>query len=133
MYKWDCRALEVPHIHSSVYSWEILRKDLGLHLFKILLARQLKPRDHHMPHFFADWSLKQLEIDPMFYRKIVFREQSCHIWNDPENPVVKSFGAILIFSKMKLELGLRLMEIVTVPRSILFSFANMDDINSGVM
>lgn len=90
MYKWDCRALEVPHIDSSVYSWEILCKDLGLHLFKILLARQLKPRDHHMPNFFADWSLEQLETDPMFYRKIVFKEQSCHIWNDPENPVVKS-------------------------------------------
>ena len=78
-------------------TWKILRKDLGLHPYKIQLVQELKPRDHDMRRSFADWALEQLATDPLFYRQIVFSDeahfwlngfvnkQNCRIWNE-NNP-----------------------------------------------
>ena len=60
-------------------TWKILRKDLGLHPYKIQLVQELKPRDHYMRRSFADWALEQLATDPLFYRKIVFSDEA-HFW-----------------------------------------------------
>ena len=78
-------------------TWKILRRDIGLHPYKIQLVQELKPRDHHMRRCFADWAQEQLETDPFFYRKIVFSDeahfwlngfvnkQNCRIWSE-DNP-----------------------------------------------
>jgi len=60
-------------------TWKILRKDLGLHPYKIQLVQELKPRDHYMRRSFADWALEQLATDPLFYRKILFSDEA-HFW-----------------------------------------------------
>lgn len=48
---------------SQTTTWRILRKDLGLHPYKIQLVQELKPQDHGMRRTFADWALEQLEAD----------------------------------------------------------------------
>lgn len=82
---------------SQTTTWRILRKDLGLHPYKIQLVQELKPLDHHKRRLFADFALEQLENDEHFYRKILFSDeahfwlngyvnkQNCRIWSD-ENP-----------------------------------------------
>lgn len=79
--------------------WSILKKDLGLKAYKIQLVQELKPLDHPMRQRFGLWALEQLQIDPFFYRKIVFSDeahfwlngyvnkQNCRIWAD-EQPEV---------------------------------------------
>ena len=47
--------------------WRILRKDLGLHPYKIKLTQQLKPLDHQKRRMFVNWAEQQLEIDSDFY------------------------------------------------------------------
>ena len=90
------------------------------------------------------WALDQLETDPLFYRQIVFSDeahfwlngfvnkQNCRIWSDtnsqatlqtPLHPANAPFGSTytlvassdLISSKIRPELALRSMEIVTAP------------------
>ena len=56
--------------------WRILRKDLGLHPYKIKLTQELKPLDHQKRRTFVDWAEQQLENDPDFYRKHLQRRSS---------------------------------------------------------
>ena len=41
--------------------WCIMRKDLGLHAFKIKLTQGLKPLDHFKRRNFSNWALEKLE------------------------------------------------------------------------
>ncbi|XP_033213781.1 uncharacterized protein LOC117170846 [Belonocnema kinseyi] len=59
--------------------WRIVRKDLGLHPYKIKLTQELKPLDHQKQRMFLNWAEQQLENDPDFYRKIVFSDEA-HFW-----------------------------------------------------
>lgn len=60
-------------------TWKILRKDLHLLPYKIQLVQELKPDDHRLRREFADWAHNQLEVDPFFYRKILFSDEA-HFW-----------------------------------------------------
>lgn len=64
---------------SQTTTWRILRKDLGLHPYKIVLTQELKPLDHQKRRLFADWTLEQLEVDPNFAKKIIFSDEA-HFW-----------------------------------------------------
>lgn len=66
---------------SKTTTWRILRKDLGLHPYKIVLTQQLKPLDHRKRREFADWTLEQIETDPNFGQKIIFSDEA-HFWLD---------------------------------------------------
>ncbi|CAK9806600.1 hypothetical protein ANTPLA_LOCUS4952 [Anthophora plagiata] len=78
-------------------AWRILRRDLGLHPYKIQLTQELKANEHRQRRAFADLVLEQLEVDPEFGRKIIFSDeahfwmngyvnkQNCRIWED-NNP-----------------------------------------------
>lgn len=59
--------------------WKILRKDLGLHAYKIQLLQELKPRDHHMRRTFGQWAENQNALDPQFNKKILFSDEA-HFW-----------------------------------------------------
>lgn len=59
--------------------WRILRKDLGLHPYKIKLTQELKPLDHLKRRNFANWMLGKLEDDDEFHRKIIFSDEA-HFW-----------------------------------------------------
>ena len=41
--------------------WRIMRKDLGLHAFKIKLTQELKPLDHLKRRNFSNWALEKLK------------------------------------------------------------------------
>jgi len=57
-------------------------------------TREIKVNDYRQRCVFADWALKQLEIDPNFTKKIIFSDethfwmngyvnkQNCRIWED---------------------------------------------------
>lgn len=64
---------------SRMTTWRILRKDLGLHPYKIVLTQELKPLDHHKRRVFANWALEHLEIDHDFFKKIIFSDEA-HFW-----------------------------------------------------
>jgi len=64
---------------STMTTWRILRKDLGLHPYKIVLTQELKPPDHRMRRTFADWALERLENDADFHKKIIFSDEA-HFW-----------------------------------------------------
>ena len=59
--------------------WRIMRKDLGLHAFKIKLAQELKPLDHLIRQNFSNWALAKLEENEEFHRKIIFSDEA-HFW-----------------------------------------------------
>lgn len=59
--------------------WRILRKDLGLHPYKIKLTQELKPFDHLKRRRFVNWAEDQLENDPDFFQKIIFSDEA-HFW-----------------------------------------------------
>lgn len=79
---------------SQTSTWRILRRDLGLHPYKIQLTQSLKVNDHRQRRAFADWVLERLEENPNFGRKIIFSDeahfwmngyvnkQNCRIWDD---------------------------------------------------
>lgn len=79
--------------------WNVLRKDLGLKAYKIQLVQELKPMDPFMRRQFGEWAENELEVEPLFYRKILFSDeahfwlngyvnkQNCRIWSE-ENPRV---------------------------------------------
>ena len=46
--------------------WRIMRKDLGLHAFKIKLTQELKPLDHLKRRNFSNWALAKLEENEAF-------------------------------------------------------------------
>lgn len=64
---------------SPMTTWRILRLDLGLHPYKMVLAQELKPTDHRIRREFADWSLEMIEADGDFHRKIIFSDEA-HFW-----------------------------------------------------
>lgn len=59
--------------------WKILRKDFGLQPRKIQLVQKLNPNDHRLRRAFVDWAHNQLQIDLLFYRKILFTDEA-HFW-----------------------------------------------------
>jgi len=72
----DCN-LSIPRCSqqlglSQTTTWRILRKDLGLHPYKIVLTQELKPLDHRKRREFADFALEQFETDNDFFKKIIF-------------------------------------------------------------
>lgn len=79
---------------SQTSTWRILRRDLGLHPYKIQLTQELKVNDHRQRRSFGDWALERLEEDPNFGRKIIFSDEAhfwmngyvnkhnCRIWDD---------------------------------------------------
>ncbi|XP_033222533.1 uncharacterized protein LOC117176402 [Belonocnema kinseyi] len=59
--------------------WRIMRKDLGLHPYKIKLTQEVKPLDYQKRRMFVNWAEQQLENDPDFHRKIIFSDED-HFW-----------------------------------------------------
>ena len=59
--------------------WRIMRKDLGLHGFKIKLTQELKSLGHLKRRNFYNWSLAKLEENEEFYRIIIFSDEA-HFW-----------------------------------------------------
>ena len=59
--------------------WRIMRKDLGLHVFKIKLTQEVKPLDHWKRRNFSNWALAKLEENEEFHRKIIFSDEA-HFW-----------------------------------------------------
>lgn len=57
----------------------ILRLDLGLHPYKIVLTQELEPDDHRQRNEFANWALEMLAGDPDFGQKIIFSDEA-HFW-----------------------------------------------------
>lgn len=64
---------------SQTTLWRILRKDLGLHPYKIKLTQELKPLDHLKRRNFSDWALLKSEENSDFHRKIIFSDEA-HFW-----------------------------------------------------
>jgi Helix-turn-helix domain (DUF4817) len=93
------RSQEVGLCPSTV--WNILRKDLCLHPYKIQLVQELKPNDHSLRRNLAEWAQEQLKMDPLFYQKILFSDeahfwlngfvnkQNCRIWSESNPHVIK--------------------------------------------
>lgn len=89
------RAQQLDLTYGS--TWRIVRKDLGLHPYKIQLVQELKQHDHRFRRGFAAWALEQLTEDPFFHRTVMFSDeahfwfngyvnkQNCRIWSE-ENP-----------------------------------------------
>ena len=79
---------------SATSTWRILRRDLGLHPYKIQLIQELKVNDHKQRRVFVDWVLEQFEVNPNFVKQIIFSDevyfwmngyvnkQNCRIWDD---------------------------------------------------
>jgi len=79
---------------SATSTWRILRRNLGLHPYKIQLTQEFKINDHRQRRVFADWVLEQLKVNPNFAKQIIFSDeahfwmngyvnkQNCRIWND---------------------------------------------------
>ena len=61
---------------SQISTWRILRKDLGLHPYKIQMTQELKQNDHSLRRRFADWALEQLEVNANFGKKIIFSDEA---------------------------------------------------------
>ena len=56
--------------------WRNMRKDLGLHAFKIKLTQELKPLIHLKRLNFSNWALGKLEENEEFHRKIIFSNEA---------------------------------------------------------
>ena len=56
-----------------------MRKDLGLHAFKIKLTQELKPLDYFKRRNFSNWALAKLEENEEFHRKIILSDEA-HFW-----------------------------------------------------
>jgi len=63
----------------STSTWRILRRNLGLHSYKIQLTQELKVNDYRQSRVFADWILEQLEVNPNFAKQIIFSDKA-HFW-----------------------------------------------------
>ena len=53
-------------------TWPILRRDLGLKVYKIELMQELKPADLPQRHNFSIWALDKIAEDPLFQPKFFF-------------------------------------------------------------
>ena len=71
------RSQELGNAQTTL--WRIMRKDLGLHAFKIKLTQKLKPLDHLKRRNFSNWALSKLEENEEFHRKIIFSDEA-HFW-----------------------------------------------------
>ena len=68
-----------------------MRKDLGLHAFKIKLTQELKPFDHLKRRNFSNGALEKLEENEEFHRKIIFSDEA-HFWlNDFVNKQIMRY------------------------------------------
>ncbi|GFW41399.1 DUF4817 domain-containing protein [Trichonephila clavipes] len=79
--------------------WKILRKDLGLRVYKIQLVKELKPNDHQARRRFVEWAQNEIAVVPDFHKRIFFSDeahfwlngyvnkQNCRIWSEA-NPQV---------------------------------------------
>ena len=56
-----------------------MRKDLGLHAFKIKLTQELKPLDHLKRRNFSYSAMAKLEENEEFHRKIIFSDEA-YFW-----------------------------------------------------
>jgi len=56
--------------------WKILRKVLGLRVYKIQLVQELKPRDHRARRTFGEWAENEIATDPNFHKKILFTDEA---------------------------------------------------------
>lgn len=72
----------------------ILRQDLGLIHYKVVLAQDLKPNDHRLRQEFADWALKHSERYPVIFSDEThfwligfINKQICRYWCE-DNPEV---------------------------------------------
>lgn len=86
---------------SQTTTWRILRKDLGLHPYKIVLTQELKPLDHQKRREFANLVLEHLEIEPNFFKNIIFSDeahfhldgtvnkQNCRYWNETNPQIIQ--------------------------------------------
>jgi len=54
----------------------ILNKDLGMKPYKVQLVQELKPHDHPMRFWFAQWAEQRLVEDEHFYRKNIFSDKA---------------------------------------------------------
>ena len=59
--------------------WRLMRKDLGLHAFKIKLTQEQKPLDHLKRRNFSNWALTKLDENEEFHPKIIFSDDA-HFW-----------------------------------------------------
>ncbi|KYM85303.1 hypothetical protein ALC53_04546 [Atta colombica] len=60
---------------STTSTWRILRRDLGLHPYKIQLTQEFKVNDHRQRRVFANWVLEQLEVNSNFAKQIIFSDE----------------------------------------------------------
>jgi len=60
---------------SATSTGRILRRDLGLHPYKIQLIQELKVNNHRQRRVFADWVLEQLEVNSNFAKQIIFSDE----------------------------------------------------------
>lgn len=64
---------------SQTSTWRILRRDLGLHPYKIQLNQEIKVNDQR--RLFDDWASKRLEEDPNFDWKNIFSDEAHFLMN----------------------------------------------------
>ena len=79
---------------SATSIWRILRRDLGLHPYKIQLTQELKVNDHRQRRVFAligfwsSWKLTQISPNKSslamrpFWMNGYVNKQNCRIWDD---------------------------------------------------
>ena len=84
----------------------ISHKDLSMKAYIVQIVQELKPHDHPMRFWFAQWAEDRLVEDKHFYRKIIFsneahlhiggyvNKQNCRIWG-LENPNGFWYGGII--------------------------------------
>ncbi|GFW02645.1 DUF4817 domain-containing protein [Trichonephila clavipes] len=68
------RAQELDLCPSTL--WKILRKDLGLHAYKIQLVQELKPNDHQARCRFVEWAQNEIAVVPDFHKRILFSHEA---------------------------------------------------------
>ena len=74
---------QISRFHVVLKNWaslkrhlRIMRKDLGIHAFKIKLTQELKPLDHLKRRNFYNCVLAKLEENEEFHRKIIFSDEA---------------------------------------------------------
>ncbi|GFV39287.1 DUF4817 domain-containing protein [Trichonephila clavipes] len=71
------RAQELDLCPSTL--WKILRKNLGLRVYKIQLVQELKPNDHQARRRFVEWAQNEIAVVPDFHKRILFSDEA-HFW-----------------------------------------------------
>lgn len=68
-----------PHLLFYDLRKKNLRKNFGLHTYKVQLVRQLKPDDHPRRCRFSDGALNRLQKDSEYHKKIIFSNEA-YFW-----------------------------------------------------